>query len=196
MTQSTTRIPYNIQSGDAEIQLRFLADDDAEAILAFAQSIPKHDLLFLRRDIRNPKVVAAWINQHDRDMLRTIFAVSGGKIIGCAALARDELSWSMHVGDIRILISPDARGSGLGRILLKELLALAADMSLTKVTASMTPDQVAGIAMFEDEGFVPEALLRDHVRDPSSGNLSDLVVFSLNLERAASQRTVFGSPEA
>ncbi len=186
-------LPATIECAGTLITLKYVTNGDADSIIAFANSLATHDLLFLRRDIRNPKVVAAWIDQHNKGLLRTIIAERDGEIIGSVALARDELSWSMHVGDIRLLVSPAARGTGIARVLLEEVMALATSMDVIKLTASMTPDQQGAIALFEDQGFAPEALLRDHVRDPD-GSLHDLVVFSLNLERAGAHRTAYGSP--
>ena len=46
-----------VARGDVEI--RPLAASDEKALLAFARSLPVHDLLFLPRDISEPKVVKA-----------------------------------------------------------------------------------------------------------------------------------------
>ena len=34
---------------------------DAAAMLAFAETLPEHDLLFLGRDLKHPRVIAAWV---------------------------------------------------------------------------------------------------------------------------------------
>ena len=104
----------------SEVQIRRMEPSDADAILVFARALPVHDLLFLRRDIRNDKVVAAWIEQEQRGILRTLVAVAGDEIVGCAAVVRDPFSWSPHVGDIRVVVAPEARGAGLGRRLAEE----------------------------------------------------------------------------
>ena len=48
-----------------------------------------------------------------------------GDLVGCTALVPDRRSWSPHVGEIRMMISPDGRGQGLGRALSQESFALA-----------------------------------------------------------------------
>jgi len=50
---------------DRSFELRPMQRDDADAVQAFAASMPAHDLLFLRRDIRNPRVISAWLDQVD-----------------------------------------------------------------------------------------------------------------------------------
>ena len=68
-------------------------------------------------------------------------------------------SFSPHVGDLRVLVSPEVREHGLGRKLVQESFLVALTMSLEKLTAHMTSDQRAAITVFEDLGFRPEALL-------------------------------------
>ncbi|MFA7587448.1 MAG: GNAT family N-acetyltransferase, partial [Novosphingobium sp.] len=114
--------------------LRALARTDAEGLLAFAQSMPPHDLLFLRRDIRNPRVVAAWIDQIDSGQISSQVVLDAeGHIVACTALVRDEFSWSPHVAEVRILIAPAARGGGLGRLLALECVNAARDQGVEKL---------------------------------------------------------------
>ena len=42
-------------------------------------------------------------------------------VVATTAIVRDQLSWSPHVAEIRVLVSPDMRGKGLGRALLSNL---------------------------------------------------------------------------
>ena len=72
----TTQRPYprRIESAGGPIELRLLVAADADAVLAFAQRLPTHDLLFLRRDIAQPKVVAAWIEATRADAIVTVLA--------------------------------------------------------------------------------------------------------------------------
>ena len=70
-----------------------------------------------------------------------------------------------HVGGIRMVVSLDVRGQGVGRALSQETFALALGSGLERLTVQMTVDQQAAIALFESLGFKAEALLRDHVRD-------------------------------
>ena len=86
-------------------------------------------------------------------------------MVGCGTLVRDSRSWSPHVGEIRMVVSLDVRGKGVGRALSQETFALALGSGLEKLSVQMTVDQQAAIALFESLGFKAEALLRDHVRD-------------------------------
>jgi RimJ/RimL family protein N-acetyltransferase len=187
--------PRTVSVNDAPITIRLMDANDAEAVLAFARALPPHDLLFLQRDIRNPRVVAAWIEQIERGLIRSLLAIGPEGVIGCAAIVRDELSWSPHVAEIRILIAPDARGGGLGRALAQDSLAFTQSLGVEKVIVRMTPDQQGAIAVFEDMGFRGEALLRDHVRD-AEGQAHDIAILALDLTRQHARYTAFGVGEA
>lgn len=186
--------PRTVSVNDAPITIRLMDGSDAEAVLAFARDLPPHDLLFLQRDIRNPRVVAAWIEQIERGLIRSLLAIGPDGVIGCAAIVRDELSWSPHVAEIRILIAPDARGGGLGRALAQDSLAFTQSLGVEKVFVRMTPDQQGAIAVFEDMGFRGEALLRDHVRD-AEGQAHDIAILALDLTRQHARYTAFGVGE-
>lgn len=184
--------PTELNLGGRQVMLRSMERSDADAILAFAQSVPPHDLLFLQRDIRQDRVVSAWMQQIEDGSIKSLIAVDeNGVIHGCTALVRDRLSWSSHVADIRILVGVESRSMGLGRLLAMHCVDLALGDDVEKVTVRMTPDQEGALRMFEELGFRPEALLRDQVRD-TSGVARDLVILALNLDHYSSTRTAFG----
>ncbi|MFM5930507.1 MAG: N-acetyltransferase family protein [Novosphingobium sp.] len=181
---------FEIASGS--VTLRPMQRADAETVRAFAENLPVHDLLFLQRDIRNARVVDAWLDQIESGLISSMVAVDGGgELLACTALVRDELSWSPHVGEIRIVISLQSRGGGLGRLLASECVQAARIAGIEKLFVRMTPDQQAAIRVFEDLGFQPEALLREHVRE-ADGRTHDILILALNLARQQAQQGVFG----
>ena len=111
------------------------------------------------------------------------------------SVACDPLSFSPHVGELRVLLAPGVREQGLGRVLIQESLLLALALGLSKLSARMTGDQSAGIAVFEDLGFRVEALLRDEVRDVD-GSTHDIVVLSQDVAARESRHALYGLPEA
>jgi len=166
---------------------------DAEAMLAFAKGLPEHDLLFLGRDLRHPRVIEAWLAAIEEGWIDSLVAEDDDDrtIVGTAALVRDPLGWSTHVGEVRLLVDAEHRGAGLGRDLVEALFACAARHDLAKLSARMTPDQQAAVALFEGLGFRAEALLRDEVRD-RAGTSHDLAILSLDLARHAARADAYG----
>jgi RimJ/RimL family protein N-acetyltransferase len=181
--------------GTVAVTLRPFEPGDGAAVQRFAEAMPPHDLLFLQRDIRNPRVIAAWLDQIASGQIESQLALSEtGGLLACTALVRDELSWSPQVAEIRILIAPAARGTGLGRLLALECVNTARERGVEKLQVRMTPDQSAAQRVFEDMGFQPEALLRDQVRD-AGGETHDILILGLNLARQGRQQEAFGLGE-
>jgi L-amino acid N-acyltransferase YncA len=175
----------------APIQIRPFVRDDAVSVARFAESLPEHDLLFLSRDIKHARVIEAWLDAMACGEIESLIALDGDVIVATTAVVRDPLSWSPHVAELRLLVSPVMRGRGLGRALLDASIALARDSGATKLVARMTPDQRAAITLFEEAGFRGEAMLRDHVRD-RAGVLHDLAILSLNIGRADAAHNAWG----
>jgi RimJ/RimL family protein N-acetyltransferase len=187
--------PRQVKLDSGDIEFRLMSRADEANVLDFAKELPTHDLLFLPRNISQPKVLSAWINEIERGAITSLLAVKDGNVVGCGTLVRDPLSWSPHVGEIRMVISRDVRGLGVGRALSQETFALALGAGLEKLSVQMTVDQQAAIALFESLGFKAEALLRDHVRD-INGRTHDIVVLGHNIAQFQAQMEAYGLPDA
>ena len=192
---STRLYPRTLPHADGEIALRRMDAADADAVRAFARALPAHDLLFLPRDITQPKVMDAWVRAIARGDIDSVLAVRGGQVLGCAAVIRDPHSWSRHVAELRVLVEPALRGSGLGQQLAQEGCALAMEQGHEKVVAQMTVDQRGAIAVFQALGFRPEALLSKHVKD-REGRAHDLVVLCQDVAQVEAQMRAYGVTEA
>jgi RimJ/RimL family protein N-acetyltransferase len=191
----TRSYPRHLKTDAGDIEFRLMARADEAAVLDFARKLPTHDLLFLPRNISEPKVLSAWINEIEQGAITSLLAIKDGKVVGCGTLVRDPHSWSPHVGEIRMVVSLEVRGKGVGRALLQETFAIALGAGLEKLSAQMTVDQRAAIALFESLGFRAEALLRDHVRDVG-GKTHDIVVLGHNIEQVRAQLEAYGVPGA
>jgi len=191
----TRSYPRRVQTEAGEIELRLMSPADEAAVLDFAQKLPVHDLLFLPRNISEPKVLSAWVKEIERGAITSLLAVKNGTVVGCGTLVRDPHSWSPHVGEIRMVVSQDVRGQGVGRVVSQETFALALGAGLEKLSVQMTVDQRAAITLFEGLGFKAEALLRDHVRDVN-GTKHDIVVLGQDVAQVRAQLEAYGLPGA
>lgn len=189
------RAPARNKGAVGSVEIRPLAPSDEKALLAFARSQPAHDLLFLPRDISEPKVLKAWIRESEGGAMMSLVAVAGDEIVGCGAIASDPLSWSPHVGELRVLIGAQARGAGVGRKLTQRLFAMAVEAGLQRIVAQMTVDQTAAIAVFEGLGFRAEALLRGQVRD-RNGKRHDIVILGHEVADVLARLEAFGIVDA
>jgi len=165
----------------AALALRLMTARDADAIAAFARSLPADDLLFLRTDITSAAVIQQWVRNLEAGRTVTVVAEAGPEVAGYASLHHHETSWHRHLGEIRIQAAQRYRSQGLGRALAGEVFALARDLGLRKIVAQMTVDQKGAIATFERLGFRPEALLQDFVIDRSD-RTRDLLVMAYDVD--------------
>ncbi len=187
--------PRKITTHAGEIEFRLMGEEDQAAVLAFARQLPVHDLLFLPRNIGEPKVLAAWVRAIEAGAITSILAWKNERVVGCGTLVRDPLSWSPHVGEIRMVVSLDVRAKGVGRALSQETFALALSSGLERLIVQMTVDQTGAITIFEGLGFKAEALLRDHVRD-ATGQTHDIVVLGHQVAQVRAQMEAYGLPAA
>ncbi len=172
--------PWQTTINDLEVNFRLMEASDRDQILAFGRSLPNHDLLFLRIDITDPKVIDDWVENLQKERTITVLAESKGELVGWASLHHNEVLWTRHVGEIRVLLNPDLRGFGLGKTLANEVFGIAKDMGLQKVMVQMTTDQRGARGMVEALGFRPEALLADFVM-ARDGQTHDLLIMSYDV---------------
>lgn len=195
MTALKKRYPCTIDCHGTDVELRRVTSADESDLLVFANALPVHDLLFLSRDIQEPKVVSAWLKSIDNGDITSVVARRDKQIIGTTAIVTDKHSWSSHVGEIRVLVGENARDIGLGRLLIQESFLIGLDLGLEKLIAQMTIDQDGAIKVFEEMGFRPEALLKDHVKDREAIK-HDIIILSHDVERFSAQMQVYGMDEA
>ena len=195
MSEIEKRYPCTVDCQGTEVELCRLTSSDESDLLAFANALPVHDLLFLSRDIQEPKVVSAWIKSIKDGDIVSIVARKDNQIIGSTAIVTDKYTWSSHVGEIRVLVGENSRDIGLGRLLIQESFLVGLDIGLEKLTAQMTVDQDGAIKVFEEMGFRTEALLKDHVKD-RDGEKHDIIILSHDVDRFYSQMQAYGLDEA
>lgn len=155
------------------MQIVPLDDRHREALRQFFWRIPAADHSSFAEDVFAPGLLESWL--HDSRARRAV-AEDGDRVVGYVAVL-PQVGWSSHVGSLRVVVDPDARGRGVGRQLARHGLLTGLELGLSKLVVEVVADAEPAIGMFQDLGFEPEALLRDHVRD-KQGNLRDLVVLA------------------
>jgi len=157
-----------------------MAAPDKDAMLSFARALPEEDLLFLPMNITRAEVVDEWLRLIRAGMRFTLLAESEGEIAGYGSLHRQEAEWTRHLGEIRVIVSEGWRGSGLGALLVSEILAVAREAGLRKVVAQMPRDQDGARGVFRKLGFDLESMLADWVID-RRGQTHDLVILAYDM---------------
>ena len=171
------------------MEFRPIAVGDEAALKRFFAQIPDADRTFLKEDVDDPDVVAAWA----RPGTARVIAVDDGEVVGSVAVVPLH-GWSSHVGEVRLVVDPEQRGRGIGRSLARQAVLAAVNLGLAKLVVEVISDQAALIGMFRALGFEPEALLSDHVRD-RSGEIRDLMVLANDVESQFSAMAAAGVTE-
>jgi L-amino acid N-acyltransferase YncA len=179
--QVTRTYPWTDVIDGNEITFQLMTRADRDALVEFAQSLNPEDLMFLRLDITQPKVIDRWLDYIDGGNTVTVLACESGKIIGYGTLHSNETWWTRHLGQMRILVQSDRRKLGLGRRLAVEIFQLAREKKIHRIFVQMAADQPHVRQLFEDLGFRAEALLTDWVMDRDT-RTHDLLIMSHHVD--------------
>jgi ribosomal protein S18 acetylase RimI-like enzyme len=172
------------------MEIRPLEPGDRAAVEAFVERIPEGDRTFFKEDVTDPAVLEAWTKPGAG---RSV-ALEGDDVVGSVALV-PLTGWSSHVAELRVVVDPDHRGSGIGRDLSRHAVLEALDLGLKKIVVEVVADQEPAVAMFRSLSFHPEALLKDHIRD-GRGELRDLMILAQVPEQAFQTLAAAGIAEA
>jgi ribosomal protein S18 acetylase RimI-like enzyme len=152
------------------VTIRNLLEGDRAVLTTFGQNLPKND-------ITHPEIITRLANAAHAENWRQIIAVTDeGEIVGYTAALRMP-GWSNHVANIRLIVLPSYRRSGLGMHLAQAIVEAARELGATKVTVDMLAALTAGQAIFSRLGFAVEGQLARHAID-RDGNLHDIVIMS------------------
>jgi L-amino acid N-acyltransferase YncA len=158
------------------MEIRPLEARDEAAVDRFLDRIPEEDRTFFKEDVADPAVRAAWF----RPGAARLLAVAADDVVGYAAVV-SLTGWSSHVGELRVIVDPEHRGRSIGQELTRRAMLEALQLGLLKMVIEVRADHESRIEMFRALGFVPEALLADHVLD-HAGRLHDLMVLTHSVD--------------
>ena len=158
-----------------------------ESLLRFFRALPEGDRTFIKEEVTDPATVRSWAAgpasggrwvavDDESDGTGGEGGGNTAEVTGYVAV-RPLPGWSDHVGEVRLVVAPSSRGTGLGRELARRALVEAVGSGLTKLVVEIVAEQGAALALFTDLGFTGEALLGDHIRD-RNGDLRDLMVLA------------------
>ena len=148
---------------------------DERAFLDFIAQVPAGERRFLKEDLSDPvETFAGFVR--DGAPVRLVAVTSTGELAGLAGVFPGE-GWSAHVAELRVLVAGAQRGRGTGRALARAALREALEVGCSQVFVEVISEQEALVAMFQDLGFLPEALLPDFVRD-GDGIFHDLMLLT------------------
>ncbi|MCY4654432.1 MAG: GNAT family protein [Dehalococcoidia bacterium] len=175
-----------LTSESEEFGVRPMESDDSQALLEFFNRVPEDDRYYLKEDVTSPAVIERWCEELDYHRVIPLIATKGDRIIGDATLHRSRSTARCHVADIRVVVDPEYRNKGVGRVLLRSLGDVAHQSDILRlrfeiVAGREEPARRTALAL----GFVPVAALPDYIRD-SDGTLHDLLIMDLRVSALVS----------
>ena len=175
------RYPQNITLKDGtDLVLRAMNKQDERAIMSFFEDLKDEDRLYMRNDVSSYRVVREWFSSLNYNRVFPLLAVQDRRIVANATLHRKPFGWMRHVGEIRIVVTPEFRQRGLARTMFTELIETAAEAGLVKLTAEMAVSQTAAIEVFRKVGFKEEAVLKNYIQD-ARDDVHDLLIMTLDI---------------
>jgi predicted acetyltransferase len=131
-------------------------DDDVETQDGFTAWVQR-----LRQDSDTTGLAAG-----ERDHATYWWIVEGEAVLGAIALGHQLNDRALRVGQIGYGIRPSARGRGLAKWALAEVLSVARTLGLDRVLITCRDDNVASARVIEHNGG-----LLDNVRNTDSGRM-------------------------
>jgi GNAT superfamily N-acetyltransferase len=169
------------------IKIRPLARSDAEASHAFFTALPEEERRYLRRDVTRRSVIEERIRENDLVGVERLVAVHDDAIVADGSFEHEPYGWGERIAQIRLIVAPDFRRSGLGTALARLLYVIAHQHDVARINVRMLRPQAAARDIFRQLGFREEYVLPDHVRD-LDGKLQDLILMRCDLSMLSTGR--------
>lgn len=180
MLETATNYRNFIRLDDGRtLLLRPLQKADRERLVNMFANVSPNDLRYLKDDVTDGELVGSWVDNLDYNRVFPLVSVLDDRIVGEVSLHLHN-GPTRHLGTVRIFLSKDFRGQGLGTLMLRELINLGRKAGLQELVAEIVTDQADVIKAFQRLGFKLESQLRDHFMT-SDGVTHDVAVLMLPL---------------
>ncbi len=167
-------------SNRVRVLLRPMTAADRDPVTEmFCQRASAEDVRYLKEDVRDPEFVGSWFSGIDYEKVVPLLALHGDRIVGDATLHRRHGS-ERHIGELRIFLTKEFRGVGLGMQLLGELIEIGREMGLHMLIAEVVSEELSVVKAFRKLGFVRHAEIDDYFMD-GDGSLHDVSLMILPL---------------
>ncbi|HUC37540.1 MAG TPA: GNAT family N-acetyltransferase [Acidimicrobiales bacterium] len=135
------------------VQVRLAGAGDVEAIRRIYNAEVTRSTVTFDLVPRTARSQRAWVGRH-QGAHPALVAVEGGEVCGFGSLSpfRDRAAYATTVED-SVYVDEAWRGQGVGRMLLEELVGVAARQGFHTVIARTTADNAPSIALHVGCGF-------------------------------------------
>jgi len=169
--------------GERQITIVPLAEVEHQSVVSFVNRLPLEERNYLWDDLTDPKVFQALISQTTIPPVIPLAGMYGSEVATIWTLTCGEHGWTAHLGTIWGIVEPAWRRSGLGAMMVHELLHFAGQLEMERVVLELVRAQKGPIGHFSKVGFEVAATLKDWTKD-HSGRYHDLLILTMKLEPA------------
>ena len=174
--------PKEVELRDGENAfVRIATREDQTRLMLFFLTIPEEERDFLPYDLADQESLQGWFGGPNWEEAFPLIAEVDGRIMGAALLKCYTVSWRQHIGDTWMMVNENMRGLGLGRLLQSEVFSMAAQLGITKMTASVRADALGALRILKQLGYTHEGVLTDYVKD-REGQTHDIALMACNIK--------------
>jgi ribosomal protein S18 acetylase RimI-like enzyme len=149
-----------------EVLIRLLNGQDS-GLIKFFQQAPQEDVQFCKQDVKNPRVIDAWLNQTNclRPLTLVALEVPANRMVASLNLSKGQQS-NRNVGEIQqILVARPFQGLGLGSLILDVMIELAIKDNLHWLQVEIVTEMKGMIKAFQSKGFHIQTIIDDYFTD-------------------------------
>ncbi len=147
------------------VTIRPLHTADEKEFHAFFSAIPETERLLFKHRVTDPAVIHEWCHRIDYGRILPLLALEGRQILADASLHQTLGGWKRHIGRLSVVVHPQARGQGLAKLLVHELIEIAQHIGLERLEAEFMGEQKSARHVFGSLGFSELLVLPEYVKD-------------------------------
>lgn len=171
---------FTLKDG-ARVLIRPLNKNDRQPMLDLFIPVPMEERRYMRHNINDPEIVAAWTDNIDYDKVFPLIAEVNSRIVGVASLHFNP-DYAKHRAEVRIFLAKDFRGRGLGTKLMLALIEIAKRRSLYLIEVDIVRDLSNDIKAMEKVGFRTLCIFEDYFMLPN-GEVRDIAHMVMRLRQ-------------
>ena len=152
-------------AGGTAVTVRPLAKADEKEFHTFFCAIPETERLLFKHRVTERKVIHEWCHKIDYGRILPLLAIADKKILADASLHQTLGGWKRHIGRISVVVHPTARGKGIAKVLVQELIEIAHHLGLERLEAEFMGEQQSARHVFGALGFSELMTQKDYVKD-------------------------------
>ena len=153
---------------------------DPDRYFRFVNELPDFRKNYLRHQTAEPAACRAQLERFNGGERWALMGEMDGEIVASGTLERQPFEWTHHVAEMRCTVAPTSTHLGIGRIMMHQLVVLAARLGIEKLYVEVQREHRGAQQKLRAEGFAPEAVRPQYVRDVS-GKLHDVLIMSMDM---------------